>query len=247
MNRYLGLIFLLAFLLLGYVLETAPATADAPLALATPTPMPRNGAVKPTPQSRQNLPPTWRNSIAITSNANGEPVASMVSSDLPPTSSITFTVGTVKSPGLALSKEKTFAKNFKPTTPITAGDFVDSWQLLVQDNFTGTFPITTSCIITEGNAYPPQGRLWGKDTQHPKGDGISIWPARGGPNGLDPATNNYPPSLDSWLVCGPYDFTNAQHLQIDYQVGDYILDKPTFLVYNVVNWLGGHENATYRL
>ncbi len=241
MNRYLGLIFLLAFLLLGYVLETAPATADAPLALATPTPMPRNGAVKPTPQSPQNSPPTWRNSIAITSNANGEPVASMVSSDLPPTSSITFTVGTVKSPGLALSKEKTFAQ-FKPTTPITAGDFVDSWQLLVQDNFTGTFPITTSCLITEGNAYPPQGRLWGKDTQHPKGDGISIWPARGGPNGLDPATNNYPPSLDSWLVCGPYDFTNAQHLQIDYQVFVDIPDADDFVgvVYSIVgnSWDG---------
>ncbi len=106
-----------------------------------------------------------------------------------------------------------------PTTAITAGDFVDNWETLVQDDFEGTFPITSSCVASEGTHWgPPQGRFWGPDALHAKSGSKSIWPARSGPNGLDPATSNYPPRLDSWLICGPYDFTNAQFLQIDYQL-----------------------------
>ncbi len=147
----------------------------------------------------------------------------------PLTSTVTFTIGTLKSQGISLSKEKTFAR-LNPTTPVTAGDFVDNWETLVQDNFEGTFPITSSYVISEGTFYGPlQGRLWGQDTLHAVSGVKSIWPARGGPNGLDPATNNYPPGLDSWLVCGPYDFTNAQYVQVNFEFWREFTDPNDFM------------------
>jgi hypothetical protein len=125
---------------------------------------------------------------------------------------------------------------------------VDNWELLVDDNFEGTFPITATCAVWD---FSTDGfdRKWGKDSLRATSPTYSIWPARDGANGMDPATNNYPTNLDSWLKCGPYSFSNAQRLMVRYtrwldipdpDVGDFLFVGASTdgTWFNGVQWWG---------
>lgn len=149
----------------------------------------------------------------------------------PQTSSFSSTVVGLTWQGAPLPKGRTFAKSY-PVPPPNPGDLVDNWELLVRDDFEQTVPITSSCFITEGNFFgPPQGRFWGPDTSKFYSGAKSIWPARGGPNGLDPSVSgtNYPPGLDSWLICGPYDFTYGQYAEVNFKFWRQFTDPSDFV------------------
>jgi len=120
---------------------------------------------------------------------------------------------TLKFPGSTLSSKTTFAPSHQVSS--APGDLVDNWELLVNDNFEGTFPITSTCTVWDFSA-DGFDRKWGKDSVRATSPAHSIWPARDGAQGMDPATNNYPANMDTWLKCGPYDFTNAKFLMARY-------------------------------
>lgn len=103
---------------------------------------------------------------------------------------------------------------------------MDNWNHLVNDDFETTFPITTSCVVQD-KSNDGYERFWGKDSfkYSPYITGThAIWPARGGANGVNPATNNYPANLESWLVCGPYDFTYAKESLVQFTLWYDITD-----------------------
>ena len=209
------LIFFAVVTVIGIGLSTPVAAHDSFQAARTPTPTAtKTPAKQPTLRQSASSGPVLRSTIVITRSETGTPGFAIVSANLPPTSSITATMRTLKLPGAPLSAQATFAPSRR--SPSAPGDFVDNWELLVNDNFEGTFPNTSACVLRD---FSNDGfeRYWGQDSLRATSGTKSIWSARGGANGVDPATNNYPKNLDSWLICGPYDFTNAKRLMARYQ------------------------------
>ena len=60
--------------------------------------------------------------------------------------------------------------------------------------------------------------LWGCDDFRSQDGGMSAWPARSGANGIDPAANNYPNDMYSWIVYGPFDLSNAIDAEIKFDL-----------------------------
>jgi uncharacterized repeat protein (TIGR01451 family) len=155
--------------------------------------------------------PVLHNTIVITSNATGAPSFAVLSSNLPPTSTITYAPVRLEWTGAPLTQSKNSAK-LQPMASRGASALANDWGTLVETDFEAAFPPPT-CIVTDATRSGGFERYWGQDTVHAYSGTRSIWPARAGANGLDPATSNYANNMDSWFVCGPYDFTNAQNLQ----------------------------------
>jgi len=97
-----------------------------------------------------------------------------------------------------------------PTTsesPATPAD----WQTIVYEGFEGVFPGSGWTLVDQSNdGYE---RLWDDESYRPYSGSWSAWPAGGGAHRLDPASNNYPPNMDSWMVYGPFDLSNATDAQ----------------------------------
>jgi hypothetical protein len=95
-------------------------------------------------------------------------------------------------------------------TPVSAGSPLPAGAraatLLMSEGFEGTWPsglwATYDWDGTENGEY-----YWGADDFKPHGGAKSAWPARSGANGLDPASNDYPVNLVSWMVYGPFDLS----------------------------------------
>lgn len=102
-----------------------------------------------------------------------------------------------------------------------AADLVDNWDLLFEEDFEGIFP-DPGCVVFDNNSGEEQ--FWDKDDHRPLEGSYAGWPAKGGANGVDPANTNYPSNLDSWLVCGPYDLSQADNFMVEFdlwlEIGD---------------------------
>jgi DNA-binding beta-propeller fold protein YncE len=87
---------------------------------------------------------------------------------------------------------------------------VSGWQPLVLEDFEGEWPGAGSCWTLYDTSDDGQDRTWGSDGYRAhSGDGAA-WPARGGDDGIDPQPPaGYPDHLDSWMICGPFDFSDA--------------------------------------
>lgn len=86
-----------------------------------------------------------------------------------------------------------------------------------------TAPDASVTILAEGfeGAWPGAGwtvtdlsndgydRKWGKDDFKPHTDVYSAWPAAAGAHRVDPATGAYPNNLNSRMVYGPFDLSDA--------------------------------------
>lgn len=84
------------------------------------------------------------------------------------------------------------------------------WQELKRETFEGAFPNTGWTLI---DANPNDGKeyLWDDDDYRRHGGDWAGWPANGGANGYDPATNpHYPPNMASWMIYGPFDLSDAR-------------------------------------
>ena len=165
----------------------------------------------PTLAPTRATPTALRNTIVITPSETGAPSFAVLSSNLPPTSTLTYAPVRLKWTGAPLPQTKTLAPA-QPTAVLKAGALANNWETLVEDNFENAFPPPT-CVVTDATRAGGFERYWGQDSLRASSGTQSMWPARAGANGLNPATNNYANTMDSWFVCGPYDFTNAQNLQ----------------------------------
>jgi predicted secreted protein len=91
-------------------------------------------------------------------------------------------------------------KEFDASTP--------NWANIMIEDFEGVFPSGNWSVFdndgsTNGEYY------WDDDDFKPRGGGWSAWPANGGADGLDPQYNDYPNYLDSWMIYGPFNLSDA--------------------------------------
>jgi DNA-binding beta-propeller fold protein YncE len=87
---------------------------------------------------------------------------------------------------------------------------VSGWQPLVTEGFEDEWPGAGSCWTLHDTSDDGQDRTWGSDGYRAhSGDGAA-WPGRGGEDGIDPQPPaGYPDLLNSWMMCGPFDFSDA--------------------------------------
>ncbi|MFH0767968.1 MAG: matrixin family metalloprotease [Chloroflexota bacterium] len=81
------------------------------------------------------------------------------------------------------------------------------WQTIMTENFEGAFP-------TGWTRYGDPS--WGKVGYNPYAGTYSGWCARGGTLGVDPSINNYPNNMNAWMVCGPFNLSDAGAAEISY-------------------------------
>jgi len=113
------------------------------------------------------------------------------------------------------------------------------WTNQVYEDFEGTFP--TGCWTLED--YGPDGLdiQWGVDDKYAWYGSGAAWPARGGSDGWDPeVTPHYSDNLDSWMICGPFDFSNAADVFVDFGLW---LD--TEIYYDWLYFGASVDNLTY--
>lgn len=93
-------------------------------------------------------------------------------------------------------------------------------QTITVENFdSGVFPDGyVSWLGHDNNGATGGEARWGSAECFARSGSQSVWTARNGANGLDPCAGSfsYPPSMDSWLIYGPFNLQNASEAWIDF-------------------------------
>ena len=86
-------------------------------------------------------------------------------------------------------------------------DVAASWTTIMTEDFEGTFPFGSWSV--SGNP------TWDEfDNFKPRTGSWSAWCANGGSAGLDPAVSNYANNMNSWMIYGPFDLSDAQDAEL---------------------------------
>ncbi len=95
-------------------------------------------------------------------------------------------------------------------------------DVLMSDNFEGAWP----------GAWTQYGNpTWGKDDYKPHGGTYSVWCARDGAAGRDPATQNYANNMNAWMVYGPFDLSTYSSASLDFYFWLYSQSGSDFFAY----------------
>lgn len=100
-----------------------------------------------------------------------------------------------------------------PAKTAGASSVVENWQQIFYEDFEGTFPATNCTAFANLGSYDA---YWGSDDFNPYEGTMAGWPAKDGAGGVDPAIYPYPRNLESWLKCGPFDFSSAEKIRIKF-------------------------------
>jgi len=113
----------------------------------------------------------------------------------------------------------------------TNTDLVDNWELLFDEDFEGMFP-QSGCVVydTSNDGYD---RKWDDDDFRPLNGSWAGWPANGGADGVDPASSSYPANLRTWLICGPFDLSQADKFMVQFAWWLDIDDPDDYFFYGV--------------
>lgn len=126
MKRAASLMIVLAFATVIWMSVSPVGANDSFQTIGTPTPTATKVPVKqPALQPSSNSATILRSTIAITRIEAGSPGLTIVSDNLPATSSVTVTMRTLKFPG-SLSSSQTAFVPLRPKSPSAPGDFVDN-------------------------------------------------------------------------------------------------------------------------
>lgn len=101
-----------------------------------------------------------------------------------------------------------------PLTPPSSTAF--GWSEVMVESFEGAFPSGAWSVLdisSDGCEF-----LWDDDDYRHTGGNWAAWPANGGINGLDPATNKYPPNMVSWMIYGPFDLSDASDAKLTFNL-----------------------------
>ncbi len=90
---------------------------------------------------------------------------------------------------------------------------VDGWTALMSEGFEGAFP-NSSWRVFDGNGTTSGEYYWDDDDYMRRSGSWSAWAANGGANALDPQVYNYPNNMQSWMVFGPFDLSNAADAEL---------------------------------
>lgn len=87
---------------------------------------------------------------------------------------------------------------------------LDTSTILLQEDFDGTFP-SGNWRVLDHNGSKNGEYYWDDDDFKPFNGKSSAWVANGGGNGLDPEYYNYPDNLQTWMIYGPFDLSDASN------------------------------------
>ena len=116
------------------------------------------------------------------------------------------------------------------------------WVLVTGQDFEGTFPSsgwTTQDLSTDG-----YDRRWGKVNYRRVSGSWAAWPARGGSDGYDPAltaTHDYTNNLNTRMICGPFDLSDAVLAHTQFQ-----LWREIELNYDYLAVEASHDGVTFQ-
>jgi hypothetical protein len=84
---------------------------------------------------------------------------------------------------------------------------IKSLQNVKNETFEGYFPTSGWWLYDYSN--DGYNRLWNDNSHRSHNGNRAGWPAAGGTNAVDPSLNTYPSNMDSWMVYGPFDLSDA--------------------------------------
>jgi hypothetical protein len=99
------------------------------------------------------------------------------------------------------------------------------------EDFEGPFP-TEGWELVDDSTLDRGEFLWGRDDYMSHGGVYSAWPARAGSDGLDPQSYFYPANLETWMIYGPFDLSDASEAELTFY---YWLD--TEYGYDYFGWV----------
>lgn len=182
---------------------------------ATPIPLPTpTSSPTPNPDDSGMVNMT----TALTVQENQFPDYQLISPGEEDISGITVTAKSLTYHGPLPSASPTM-----PNQQSANSDLVDNWEILFDEGFEGAFP-QSGCIAFDDNSSDGYERYWGADNDRPLIGSKAGWPAKGGADGVEPNGFSYPDNLDSWLVCGPFDLSQADKFIVQYSYWHEIPD-----------------------
>ncbi|MCK4722635.1 MAG: hypothetical protein KAT75_04995, partial [Dehalococcoidia bacterium] len=130
-------------------------------------------------------------------------------------------------------------------TPL-AGDVLEpeeleatGWQLIMTQDFEGIFP-TGSWVAFDGDGTTNGEYYWDDDDYKPHWGSWSAWCANGGADGLDPEYYYYPNYMESWMIYGPFDLSDATDAELNFY---YWLEAE--LDYDYFKWYASTNGASF--
>uniref|UniRef100_UPI003BFA23C0 carboxypeptidase-like regulatory domain-containing protein n=1 Tax=Candidatus Amarolinea aalborgensis TaxID=2249329 RepID=UPI003BFA23C0 len=115
--------------------------------------------------------------------------------------------------------------------PLTAADAIVGWNTIKSEGFEDEFP---NSGWTLWDASPDGNeRLWGRTTWIASAGTWSGWPASGGANGVDPRYTYYPNNVDSWMIYGPFDLSDAVDAKTSFHLWRQIAPDYDYLFFGV--------------
>jgi subtilisin-like proprotein convertase family protein len=147
------------------------------------------------PTYKLTSPPT----IQVTGGLPGTPVAFQI----PPGAAVTVNPTNEVSP---------------PKGTLPGGDARQAlgWNTILSEGFEGAFP--SGAWSVNDNSADGCDFQWDDDSYRHSAGSWAAWPANGGANGLNPATSKYPPNMNSWMVYGPFDLSDATDARIAFKL-----------------------------
>jgi hypothetical protein len=95
---------------------------------------------------------------------------------------------------------------------LSSGD----WRVIKEETFEGVFP-NAGWTLIDANSSDGKEYLWDDDDYRRHRGYWAAWPANGGVDGYDPATNpRYPPNMASWMIYGPFDLSDARAARVSF-------------------------------
>lgn len=90
--------------------------------------------------------------------------------------------------------------------------------VIMSEDFEGAFPPLSGWEVVDGNPNDGKEYFWDDDDYRPYNQYWAAWPANGGTDRLDPAISNYPSNMDTWMVYGPFDLSNAKSASVSFRL-----------------------------
>lgn len=213
--------------ILGYPIQVKQSqTLDTESTSSYPPPDPPNVLPTPTPSPTPN-PGMLNTTTALTIRENGSPDYHMVLPGIDQIPGLTVTTMSLTYDGPLPA-----GSPIEPEGQSANSNLVDNWDLLFQEDFEGPFP--GGCGVRDLN-YGVYERFWWPHTYRPLNGIKAAWPAAGGADAVDPSLGVYPDNLNTWLVCGPFDLSQAEKFIVQYSFWLEILDTPGDLFFSGVS------------
>jgi hypothetical protein len=94
-----------------------------------------------------------------------------------------------------------------PWIPLLLLDKTETdWITIMDENFENSFPTGAWTLL--GNP------TWGTDDYNPSGGTKCAWCAKSGTLGIEPETKNYANQMNSWMIYGPFDLSDAHDAKL---------------------------------